>query len=189
MQGRPMRPPRLHNLQLPTFDRPHPDLIPDCRSRYTNLCAFASDLIRENIDLPAWEDIMTTAFNRARNNLSPRMSIQGSSGRMDTRNAYLRGAEAWASYNIVQKSLRNQRISSETWRMWQDMFTEASSGSTNRISRNPGNSLFRASREIEWALRDMDDHNEARNARGSYRPRPRPLRIPAGVGPSSTRAH
>lgn len=182
---------RRHNLQLPALDHRFPHAVPDCRSRYTNLCAFASDLTRENIDLFSWEAIMTTAFNRARNNLPPRMSTQGTGSRMDNWEAYLRGAEAWASYDVIKKSLSNQRVSREAWHMWQDMFTQASGGSTSRASRrNPRNSSFHASGEIQRALRDMNDHNQARNTRGSYRPRPRPLRIPSELDePSSTRAH
>lgn len=172
---------RRHNLQLPARDHRFSHAMLDCRSRYTNLCAFASDLIREKIDLFAWEDIMATAFNRARQNLPPRMSTQGTGSRMGNWEAYLSGAEAWANYDFIQKSLSNQRISREAWHMWQDMFTQANGGSTRRASRTARNSSFLALSEIERALRDHNDPNQARSTRGSYRPRPRPLRIPGGT--------
>lgn len=181
MQARSIRRPRPHNLQTPTLSHGDPDTTSDCRALYTNLCTFASDLTRENIDLFAWEDIMTTAFDRARNNMPSRMSTRYNDSRMNTWKAYLSGAEAWVNYNVVQKSLRNERVSREQWRVWQGMFIRANGGSTNRALRSPRGSISRASREIERALQGVSDNNETRHTRGSYTPRPRLLRIPAST--------
>lgn len=175
MQARYNRRSHLHNSQTPSSGH----TMPDSGSHYANLCAFVKDLTRENIEVFAWEDIMTTAFDRAWNNKPPRASAQDSGRRMDTWRAYLSGAEAWVNYDVVQKSLRNGRVSRQTWRLWQDKFTEMNSATTDRPRRNRGNLPCQASREIGRALQGVDDHNAGQNTHGSYRPMPRPLRIPA----------
>lgn len=149
---------------------------PTCKSRYRNLCAFASALTREKIDIFAWEDIMTTAFNRVLNNMPSRMPGRDNGGSPGAWWAYLYGAKAWVDYDVIQKSLLGGRISHETWRLWQNMFTEA-----NNASQKPRNSLLHASREIGRALEDANGHNQARRTRRSYTPRPRLFRIPAST--------
>lgn len=173
MQAGAVRRRQVHNLQPPTLGR---RLATDCKSRYTNLCAFASDLTRENIDLSAWEGIMTTSFIRARNNMPSRASTQGNASVLEIREGYLRGAEAWVNYNVIRKSIRDRRLSRESWRMWQTMFAQANRASPGR--RNPART---ASRQIERALQDVDDQLEAQNSREAYTPRARLLRIPAST--------
>lgn len=180
MQARAVGRYHLHNVRSPTLGHRFLDTVTNCKSSYTNLCAFTCDLIREDIDLFAWEDIMTTAFNRARNNMPSRASTQGNGYIINICKAYLRGAEAWVNYDVVRKSLRFGRLPRESWRMWQDMFTEANSANS-RASRNPRNPLRTASRTIGRALEGVNDGNEARNSRESYTPRARPLRIPASI--------
>lgn len=168
MRARSIRTTRAHNFQPPALGHRAPDTITDCNSRYRNLCAFASGLARENIDVFEWEDIMTTAFNRARNNMSSRMPAHDTGDALDTRKAYLSGAEAWANYDIVQKSLQSQRISREAWRQWQDMLTEANSTTTDQGSRKPRKSLCKASKQIKRALEGVNDHDGSRRTRGSH---------------------
>lgn len=179
MQGRYIRRSHLHNSQTPSFGPRVADTMPDCRLHYANLCAFARDLSRENIEVFAWEDIMTAAFNRAWNNRPSRASAQNSDRSVDTWRAYMSGAEVWVSSDVVQKSLHNGRISRQTWRLWQDKFTEMNSATTDRPRQNRGNLPCQASRDIARALQGVDDHNAGQNAHESHRPRPRLLRIPA----------
>lgn len=133
-------------------------------------------MTRENIDFFAWEDIMTTAFNRALNNMPSRMPERDNGGGPGTWWAYLNGAKAWVNYDVIQKSLLGGRISHETWRLWQNMFTEA-----NNACQKPRNSLLHASREIKRALEGANGQNQARRTRGSYKLRPRLFRIPAST--------
>lgn len=177
MQAGAVRRRQVHDLHPPPLGR---RLATDCKSRYTNLCAFASDLTRENIDLLAWEGIMTTSFIRARNNMPSRASTQGNAGVLEIREGYLRGAEAWVNYNVIRKSIRDRRLSRESWRMWQTMFAQANRA-YNRASPGRRNSVRTASRQIERALQSVDDQLEAQNPREAYTPRARLLRIPAST--------
>lgn len=151
--------------------------IPDCKSRYANLCAFARDLVRENIPLFAWEDIMKTALNRAVANMHQGVSEQINGGIPDTWRAYLSGARAWVNYNIILKSLRDQDVSREAWLQWQDMFTQANSIDPDRALRKGRESRFASARVIRRALHDAQ--HEAQHNHETYKPKARPLRIPA----------
>jgi hypothetical protein len=149
----------------------------DNMSRYVNLCAFEKSLT-----------IMTTAFDRARNNMPSRIPPRDIGGGPDSWKAYLSGAEAWVDQYIIQKIQRGRHVSQEAWCMWQDMFTEASSAMPSPGFEIPRHLFIKASREIQRALKDARDDTEARHTRRSHTqwtPKGRLQRIPANLWPAT----
>lgn len=178
MRGRSTGKYRVNTLRPHITNDCSTDGLSESKSRYANLCAFASALVREDVHIFAWEDIMRTAFRRAQQNEPSEASTQNGGGTsLETWKAYLSGAQAWANCDILRKSLRDGSSSRVEWQRWQRLFMEADSITTDG---DPSRQSFsKPLREIQMALDEARGHKKDRHTRAAYVPKARLLRIPA----------